>query len=225
MSSCTDDKDSLSSFLPEMRTRLGLPAEVSDFGVYALADCTGPNSAFTTLVISDDNHTRFEQKSSSYHIIGFHDGNSSSMLDVLSGEVSPVDSATVTFLIGHELHMIAFYPESRFGEPVGIKDTTYYDQAATQLSFTDLLGGPIEVFYDQETHRPLGFNTKNHLGGGAEHIDVQFSQWQTKGEQPVFMEARFLQGDDVYKYKFTEVCLGKPSGELFQSGKVLISPD
>ncbi|GAB5523729.1 MAG: hypothetical protein Roseis2KO_16010 [Roseivirga sp.] len=207
-----------------MRQRLGLPELSAAPAIYAMANCTGPSSRFTTLVISDAHNTRFEQKSGPSHVLGVHRPDSAWWHDFTANASVAIDSATITFLIDHELHAIAFYPENRFGEWVDEKDTVYYQDKAKMLTFSDIKGGKVKMFYQAESWRPLGFSVENHLQKGAAPIDVLLDNWQKRGGVRVFTEARFLQGEDVYHYQFTEITFGKLPEGAFTKNEPLISP-
>ena len=58
------------TLLKDVRYRMGMYTKLEDYKVYALAECKGPSGEFTTLVISDINHTRFEQKAGPRHNLG-----------------------------------------------------------------------------------------------------------------------------------------------------------
>lgn len=213
-----------SGVLSQMRQSLGLPTLETGIDIYALADCSGPNSVFKTLVISSPTETRFEQKAEARHILGIHRPDSVWIYDFVGDTLVAVDSATITFLIDHELHMIAFYPENRFGVSVSEKDTVYYSEEARMLTFIDIKGGPIKVFYKAESWLPLGFSIQNHMGRGAEQVDVLFENWKEVEGIQVFTEARFLQGDDVYHYQFTEIGFDKLPKDAFTKNQSLILP-
>lgn len=217
-------EDDSSSLLPKMRKALGIPTFELVSNIYALAECSGPASTFETLVISSPANTRFEQKAEGHHILGVHRQDSAWIYDIIGDTSVAVDSATLTFLIDHELHAIAFYPESRFGSPVSEKDTVYYSEEAIMLTFKDIKEGPVNIFYRTKTWLPLGFSVQNHLGGGASQVDVLFANWQKTDGIRVFTEARFLQGADVYHYLFTKIRFGELPKEAFTKNQALILP-
>ncbi len=210
--------------LLKMRQSLGLPDLLAAPAIYAMADCIGPSSEFTTLVISSTANTRFEQKSGPSHVLGIHRPDSAWWYDFVADTSVAIDSATITFLIDHELHAIAFYPENRFGKLIDQKDTVYYQSEAKVLTFSDIKEGKVKVFYQSGTWLPLGFSVENHLEKGAAPIDVLFDNWQERGDVRVFTEARFLQGEDVYHYRFTEITFGKLPEGAFTKNEPLISP-
>ncbi|MCE7993279.1 MAG: hypothetical protein HEP71_14935 [Roseivirga sp.] len=210
--------------LLQMRQKHGWPTASSGLNIYAMADCSGPSSVFQTLVISGSTETRFEQKSGSRHILGVNRPDSAWMHDFAGDTTVAVDDATICFLINHELHAIAFYPEKRYGQWAEEKDTIYYSEGAKMLTFLDIKGGRVKIFYEEESWRPLGFSIENHLGRGAKQVDVLFENWQEWEGRQVFTEARFLQGEDVYRYKFTEISFGELSDDAFNESKPIILP-
>jgi len=218
--SVQEDRD----FLAQMRSELGWKPLSEGFDIYAMADCTGPASVFQTLVLSSLENTRFEQKSGPRHSLGVYRPDSAWLYDFVRDTAVEADSATIAFLINHELHATAFYPESRYGQWIAEKDTTYYDDEADMLTFKDIKGGLVRVFYHATTALPLGFRIENHLGRGASFVDVLFDDWQQLQGVRVFTAARFLQGQDVYEYRFTKISFDKLSDQVFMENKPLISP-
>lgn len=210
--------------LLKMRQSLGLPDLPAAPDIYAMANCTGPSSQFTTLVMSGATNTRFEQKSGPSHVLGIHRPDSAWWHDFRADTSVAIDSTTVTFLIDHELHAIAFYPENRFGQWVNQKDTVYYQDEAKMLTFSDIKGGKVKIFYQSGSLLPLGFSVENHLEEGAAPIDVLFDNWQKRGGVRVFIEARFLQEEDVYHYRFTEIAFGTLPEGAFTKNEPLILP-
>lgn len=208
----------------QMRQRLGWPEASSGLNIYAMADCSGPSSVFTTLVISGPAETRFEQKSGPRHVLGVHRPDSSWMHDFVGDTTVAIDDPTICFLINHELHAIAFYPEKRYGPWVDEKDTLYYEEEAKMLTFLDIKGGRVKTFYEKKSWRPLGFSIQNHLGRGARQVDMLFENWQVSEGRRVFTEARFLQGQDVYHYQFTEISFGELPDNAFAANTPLIRP-
>lgn len=210
--------------LAKVRKDLGLPMLSEGFNIYAMADCTGPASVFQTLVVSSTTNTRFEQKSGPRHILGIHRPDTAWLYDLVQDTIIEADSATIAFLINHELHATAFYPESRYGLPMSQKDTVYYSEKASMLTFTDIKGGEVRAFYKIETGLPLGFRIENHLGRGERYVDVLFENWQDLNDIRVFTAASFLQGQDVYRYQFTIISMDSLPEKVFIQNKALISP-
>lgn len=205
-----------------MRSGLGLTASADTFNVYALADCEGPDSQFTTLIISDQKHSRFEQVSGSRHSIGVHSEAKSAWYDVSTHEESLADSASITFLIDHELHMLAFYPESRFGLPLSAKDTVFHDQNAVRLLFKDLLGASVSLFYSKNEYLPLGVTVRNHISAQPPWIHVLFENWGEVDGIKTFFEARFLQDTDVYQYRYRDIHFNNVGKDVFGDFRPLI---
>jgi len=209
--------------LKDVRARLGILQKLSDFKVYSMADCKGPNSEFTTLVISDAQNSRFEQQSGPRHTVGLRTASGANWHNVHTNEVSAADSASITFLIDHELHMIAFFPESRFGPPLSKKDTLFHGEKAIQLIFKDLKGKSVQVYYSQSELLPLGYTIYNHLGGDVLWIDTLFEDWKDGEDIPlVFTAARFLQGTDVYEYQFTDLRFKELPEGVFSNTEAII---
>jgi hypothetical protein len=209
--------------LEVMRSRLGLVDAEEDFYVYALANCQGPDSRFETLVISGPAGMRFEQKSESSHVLGVHQAGAAWWHNFNTDTTTAVSDAVLTFLMGHDLHMIACFPENRFGEMLSEKDTTYYNDKALMLSFRDVKDGLVRVYYHAESLLPLGFTIQNHLNDHAEYIDVLFSDWEQIEGVKTFTRASFIQGEDVYDYAFTHVSFESFTGEVFTQKQKLIA--
>lgn len=202
--------------LTAVRSRLGLPNIGKDFYVYALANCQGPDRRFETLVISSPAKMRFEQKSASSHVLGVYKPDAAWWHDFNADTTHAVSDVVSTFLMGHDLHMIAFFPEKKFGDLLSEKDTTYYDDKARMLNFSDIKGGLVRVYYQAESLLPLGFTVQNHFNEHEEeYIDVLFSDWEMVQGVKAFTHARFIQGDDVYEYAFTHISFESFTDQVF----------
>ncbi len=186
--------------------------------IYALAECKGPNGNFQTLVCSSrDGNVRFEQIGSDGQttILGIADGKGWSF-DKERDDSSPIDSLTRYFIRGHELHMIAYLPQTRFGNPTYVGDSSLIGIPTTALEFRDILGAPVLLHYSRESQLPIGFTIKNHFEENAADIHTVFENWEAESGFMVFKKARFIQGKDEFIYYFSQIDFNALPAATFQ---------
>jgi hypothetical protein len=186
----------------------------------ALAACDGPSGPFETRVYSSrDGKMRFEQTpSSGQTFVAGIDGQGGWSYDADLDQFVRADSATLTFLRGHELHMIALAPETRFGEPEAQGLERLGRRHAVALRFRDLIGTPVHIYYALEDSLPLGFRVANHTGSGAPAVLVMFEDWRSVDGLRLFTRARFEHGMDTYRYEFTSIRLNSVPDSLLSRG-------
>lgn len=189
--------------------------------VSALANCQGPERAFTTLLFSGASDARMEQRYGSRHVILKY-GETASW--TYNGETQKLneapDDATKLFVQGHELHWLSLRPEDRFSNPrfVGFKD--FEGQTAFTLEFTDMLDRSMLFYYDFEGYMPLGFDTPEDTPGGR--VRVQFKAWEEQNGIQLVDKATFQQGEEHFSYDFASVRIGSVSQADFESKEAFI---
>ncbi len=197
-------------FLNEMRKRRGLADSL--LSIRALADCEGPGYAFRTLILSTKGQGRMEQMTPRAHYILKHGQESSWSVDLKRNEiVDSLDAMYRIFVKGHELHWIAFSPETRYTEPVLAEATKFKDQWAFPILLKDDLGNPVFVYYDFESYTPLGLTI--HTDDQGNTVTVLFEDWEKHQSVSLFTKAIFQQGDEAFIYRFTHLSTNDPETE------------
>jgi hypothetical protein len=194
------------SILEEVQALIADPETVGAIAtIYAGAECHGPSGQFQTEIWSaKDGFVRFEQRSSrGTTIAGVSDSRSWALDD---GELAEIDLATELFLHGHELHMLALYPLSRFKNPVYSGQSTFGGQQAIEIQFQDKLDNPASIYYDLSDYHPRGMRTVNPFNGEAGEIRIEFQDWkQLDNGLFFFTKASFHQGGEVWTYEYTTI--------------------
>ena len=223
MACSTGKKEVPADWPRKAREAMGFPASMNSLEVYAMADCSGPNSSFQTLLISNRSNTRFEQLGANYHNLSVHRPDSAWRFDFNANTLEGMDNAYRAFLFSHELHMVAIWPEARFGLPQALEQSEYGGKAAVRLEFIDAMDSPFFIYYDAQTHLPLGFTVNNHIGLGEGDVSIYFKSWQNQDGKQLFQVATFVQGDDEFRYDFTELDFNREVMGDFFAVRPLIS--
>ena len=178
-----------------------------------IADCIGPTGPFTTRVISTyDGRMLFEQtRSSTSTQMGISQQGTWRRSE--SG-FERADTLTLTFLHGHDLHMLAIAPMSRYSNPEYIGVQRYAGESSYVIQFTDVLDGAILFYYSLDTSLPLGMKMVNHSGYGDREIFVYFEEWESIDSIQLFKKATFLQGEDEYLYSYRSIEYNIPEDRL-----------
>jgi len=190
--------------LDRARLAMGLSSEEAEVTFLAAqAECRGPRGDFLTRVVSArDGRMRFEQIASERHVIRGIDDGRAWQLDPATGRREPADEVTLTFLKGHELHMLALAPTTRLSSPRAAGVREFADQSVYVVAFRDDLGAAVEIYYSVATGLPAGMKNVNHTGRGERDIYVRFSDWQPVDDLKLFRTAVFSQGADDYVYHY-----------------------
>jgi len=181
-------------------------ASVSDISsFYTFARCDGPGGPFQTQVWSaKEGLTRFEQRSSRDTTVAGIGTTRSWILNETG--VTDIDAQNEVFLQGHELHMIAYDPLSRFSEPAYLGYTTFDGNEAIHIQFRDRLKNPVDIYYHPSEYYPFGMEIQNPFNNESDTIRVLFQDWeQLDSGLFFFMGASFHQGGNVWKYRYTTI--------------------
>lgn len=186
--------------------------------IHAEAACRGPERAFTTHIWSDYNGAmRFKQ---------LHDGewyrmgrDAGSPWSHGPDGYSDGDPAFLSFLQGHEFHMLAIAPETRLGIPTDDGLVELDGEAAHRLRFVDAVGAPAFVYYSDVTGLPLGAAYENHTGRGAREISVRFSSWPDGNGPRLFRVMTLQHGDESFRYDYTTLELDRAPDADFHPGR------
>lgn len=198
----------------------GEPITSSVETIDTLANCTGPSSRFSTRIYSarDGRMAMVQGGDSGRRLLAGIDVDDAWAYRPEEQSFSSIEAVSQTFLRGHELHMIALAPQTRFDTPVWQGETTSAGQAAVTLRFHDQLRGPLDIHYAQANGLPLGLTQVNHTGRGADTVNVIFADWQAQNNGlQLFTRATFEQGDDVYTYEFVRIMMNAVPDVLLQS--------
>ena len=184
----------------------------------ALATCKGPGpeDQFTTLIQSDAQNARFEQIFGTGHtIMGINPDQTWSYNPNNQQRQESLDTMTQLFVLGHELHWLCWFPETRFANPLFKGEKTFDGQQAFEMKWTDPLNRPVLMYYAVASHQPLGFEMYTSTLEKGETVSVYFNQWETQEGIQVFKGATFRQGEFVFEYDYTRIGLNQLTEEDF----------
>ncbi len=181
----------------------------------AVADGTGPGGSFQTHVSSSrDGRMRFMQITPGGHFAAGVD--SAGSWHVAGDSTVPLDSATRSFLRGHELHMLALAPTSRWRPIAATGPLTVQNREAIGVRFADEMGSEATLFYRPTDTLPLGYRLLDHSSAGAPPVEVLFGHWGVHGGPPLFTDAIFAQGEEKVNWHYTRVGVNTAADSLFR---------
>ena len=205
--------------LKNVTDTIGMVDEES--ALYALANCSGPRGAFSTLIVSNSTDGRMEQRSEGRHTIFKHGKDSSFGKNLISGNFYPdIDDAMKMFAQGHELHWLAYRPLDRFKNPTFKQFTQFANQPAFEIGYSDLLERPVKFYYAFGSYVPLGFTMHTDEQGNT--VDVYLEDWTEFDGRMAFMSARFIQGDDVFRYQYSDLRIDPSEDSDLESQEALL---
>lgn len=201
------------SLLAAMRRSLGAPERVQSLS--AVAAVTGPRGRFGSTVYSArDGRARLALGTGFLAGIGAQGG----WLAASPGDpVGPLDSVSRTVVRGHELHMLALVPETRWRHARYAGIQPWADDSALTLSFEDELGAPALLYLGRRDTLPVGLRLVNHTGEGTREVVVTFARWRAVDGVRLFGQAVFHHGADRYLYDYTELRLNAVPDALFEA--------
>ena len=203
-SGCTRDKTEM--ILNKVQMTVTVEASNSDISnIYTRAECNGPAGPFQTQVWSaKEGFTRFEQHSSRDTTVAGVGTTRSWKMD--ENGFSEIDTENVAFLQGHELHMIAYDPLSRFSEPAYLGHTTFDGKEAINIQFRDRLKNPVSIYYHPSEYYPFGMDIQNPFNNKSDRIRILFQDWKHLNNGLFFFTgASFHQGENIWTYRYTTI--------------------
>lgn len=130
------------------------------------------------------------------------------------GNVAIPDTATITMVRGHDLHMLVLSPSWLSGPTLDSTRTLGEDSVAT-LRFTDQLGAPLLMHISATDTVPIALQLVNHSGQGARDVFVELAQWQVVSGLRLFTQATFVNGPTRYVYNYRDIDLNAVPDSAF----------
>ena len=175
----------------------------------ARAQVTGPSSEFETLIHSArDGSVRMEQS------IGFLAGSHTAggwQVDRTTGDITPIETATLAYVRGHELHATVLMAGHRSPDLAWAPNAEFQGDSAIVVSFSDPLGDSVFGYFSVRDTLPLGLRITNP----DPDVVVTFSDWRLHGKVRLFTHAEFKQGDEMFLYDYVELTTNEVSDDLF----------
>lgn len=178
----------------------------------AVAEVDGPQGHLRTVIRSRiDGRMRFEQFDSS------SDGNNSAKFiagigrngawewSVDKGEGVPLDPKFASGIVGHEFHLLAAYPTSRWSSPRLIGRELAEGDSVWRVDFKDPMGSRVSIRYATDG-RPVDLSLVNHSGQGSPLVRVRLFDWPESSDSArLFRRAVILHGTQTWLYRYVSL--------------------
>jgi hypothetical protein len=189
---------------------VGLWPTPRSFQIFADASVDGPMGNFRTLVhSSSDGRVRMEQTPQGFLAgVGGDGGWRKSSESRAVEELGEI----LSFVRGHEIHMLALLPRSRLTEPhfLGLERWDAGDGLAVAMSLPS--GDSVIAYFEPEDTFPAGLRVTYT----DPHVLVTWSDWTEIDGVRVFRRATFRQGDEAFRYSFDRVEPGPLADSVFE---------
>jgi hypothetical protein len=124
------------------------------------------------------------------------------------------DSATLSMVRGHDLHMLVLRP-SWLGGPTLDSTMVFGEDSVATLRFTDQLGAPLLMFLGRTDSLPLALQLVNHSGQGPRDVVVELDDWEMISGLRLFTQATFLHGASRYVYNYRDIEINQVADSTF----------
>jgi hypothetical protein len=174
------------------------------------AAARGPADEFTVQVRSARDgraYMRQEQAAGSSFEMGvaLAGGWSRSATGMSADSLTAVERSVLS---GHEVHLLALTPESRFRDPRAREAQQFRGALSDVVEFSDELGGAALFFYHPQTGLPRGFRLTNHVSGDGRTIDVWLDGWRRTDGVMLPGAVECHAAGAVFHYDVTEAAIG-----------------
>ena len=187
---------------------LGAPGDGMPFEVVTEAAVQGPGSAFRTSIWSaSDGRVRMEQAHS-----GFLAGVGREGGWRRSGDGIEALGDGLALVRGHELHMLALAPRTRLERPRNVIRATAGDRSVLGVTLSLPSGDSLVAWFDAVDTLPVGVRVL----WTDPPVEVEWSDWSTRGPIRVFERATFRQGDEAFHYTFDVIRIGEIQDSLYE---------
>jgi len=174
-----------------------------------IADCVGPNGAYTTEV-------RSSRKGYGYFAQHYTDGRSPYIArampdqrgyayDTLGNVTDTLSREVVAIIRGHEIHRmfidpLGFWEEVTFRDSVIWRETDY-----ARFVGQDVAGNPVDLYYHAGEQRLDKVVIRNPMDT-TEQIEMIPIAWEETGYGPMVNQLLFVQdGRDTFRFDYREV--------------------
>lgn len=173
-------------------------ARVGAVRAHALAE--GPGGSFEVEVLSHRNGG-VRAAWSDGPTMGVEPGSAEGWIAGPDG-VAPLDPNMMSFVRGHELHMLAIAPETRLDGLAYTGRVSFRGEPALRLTGVDRRDRPTELFYAPASGLPLGMRLVDESRPERGAVTTTFLEWGDVDGVRLFRGARFEQDDEVFTYRF-----------------------
>ncbi|NNM31950.1 MAG: hypothetical protein HKO53_02740 [Gemmatimonadetes bacterium] len=186
------------------RRAVGLAALPQDSVFLAEARVTGPTGPFqVTIHSAPGGEARLAFAGGPTFTVHMGGGK----VDAGQGEGRPLTDPDLTFLRGHEIHLMLLDPLSRLEHVRVMGEAQYAGRGAIWLRGEDAAGSPVDLYYAAADTSPLGYRVTDHTRPGAENVTLTWTGEGTSqvADEPILFTpgAVFEQGAERFTYRFS----------------------
>lgn len=173
------------------------------------ATVTGPTDTFRTVIhSSSDGRVRMEQIP--FDFLAGSGGGEGWLVDPATGAVTDLGPAA-TFVLGHEVHLLALRPLSRLANPRLAAPHPDDPSGALGVALSLTNGDSIVAYFSASDSLPVGLR----VAYTDPAVVVAWSDWVDRDGVRVFRTAEFRQGEETFRYAYDTVAVGPLPDSLF----------
>ncbi len=177
----------------------------------SVASCSGPSGSYTTEVHStNDGYTFFQQD---YGDRGVYtaaiSGNQGYSYDSANQVTDTLSIESISIIVGHEFHKIHMFPEKFFQAITYEKDIKFNQKQCEQFGSKDMLGYPVNLFYNRSASQLEGLTIKNPMDT-TEQIQITYKSWLNTPLGQLAKKVEIIQGgSDTYVFEYDGFTIDK----------------
>ena len=189
---------------------LGVDTVAGLLQLFSDAAVVGPNEAFRTQIYSSsDGRVRMEQAHSGF-LAG--SGRFGGWRRVEGGPDVDSLGAALSFVRGHELHMLALAPRSRLEAPRYLGRERFAGDSALAVAMSLPSGESLIAYFAVGDTVPVGLR----MAWMDPPVIVVWSEWHSIEGLRVFGRAVFRQGAEEFSYRYDSIRIGAVSDSVFE---------
>jgi len=190
--------------------RVGSEPRGRKLELMAHASVAGPNESFHTRIhSSSEGWVRMEQMP--FGLVAGVGPEGEWQADPSTGIVGPL-GLPLSFMRGHEVHMLALAPESRLSGSRTLETATFTGRSALAVAMSLPSGDSLVAYFSPIDTLPLGLR----VTWTDPHVEVVWSGWTIRNGYRLFEDAVFTQGSDQFRYVFDTLRVGPIPDSIFQ---------
>jgi hypothetical protein len=176
----------------------------------SLAQCKGPNGAYTTEVHTHRNGYGYFKQVYSYRDAPFEIITKGTSRGFIPGKPQEAISPNTVYAIrSHHFHNVILEVKQRFHDFEPAQLVTISGQDFFQINAKDELNHPCSLFFDKSTLRLSAFHIQNP-DDPLEIIKTRFSDWRNIQGLALPHHLEIEQGDKVFTFDFVKITLNAP---------------
>lgn len=177
----------------------------------SLAQCKGPNGAYTTEVHTHRNGYGYFKQVYSYRDASFEIITKGTTSGFIPGKPQEAISPNTVYAIrSHHFHNVILEVQQRFHDFEPAQLVAISGQDFFQINAKDELNHPCSLFFDKSTHRLSAFYIQNP-DNLQEILKVRFSDWRNIQGLNLPQHLEIEQGDKIFTFDFIKIILNAPN--------------